>query len=112
MTHRPWVQPRVPTGPIVIPATSSIGAQYAGVLLPQPILPFAANYVSLPLRDGRGGNPSGFADYTNHLTPPIFMEMGVKILLPVAATAAADAPAVAAVAPAADAVEPVVPPTF
>jgi hypothetical protein len=79
MSHRPWVQPRVPTGPIVIPATSSIGPQYAGVLLPQPILPFAANYVSLPLRTGHQAGRSGFADYTNHLTPPIFLETDAKV---------------------------------
>ena len=78
MRHRPWVQPRVPTGPIVFPSSSSIGAQYAGVLLPQPLFPFAAQYISYPNRAGLGRG-AGYADYTNKLAPPIFLETDVSV---------------------------------
>ncbi len=103
MNHRPWVQPRVPTGPIVIPASSSIGPQYSNVLLPQPILPFASNFVSLPLRDGRATPNSKFADYTNHLAPPIFLETDATVSASSSSSAVASSDSVAEAAVAAGA---------
>ncbi len=79
MEHRPWVQPKVPTGPIVLPNSASVGPQYVGVMLPQPILPFANEYISYPQMPEGGSNLTPYQDFTGRLAPPIFLETDVEI---------------------------------
>jgi len=80
MAHMPWVQPRVPSGPIVLPAKSSVGSQYEGVLFPQPILPFANDYMSYPqMPEGGSAASTPYQDFTGHLASPIFLEEDTEI---------------------------------
>lgn len=79
MEHRPWVQPRVPTGPIVLPNSASIGPQYAGVMLPQPLLPFANEYISYPQMPENGAANTPYTDWTGKLAPPIFLEQEASL---------------------------------
>jgi len=72
MEHMPWVQPRVPTGAIVFPNKAAISPQYAGVLLPQPLLPFANEYLTYPPMPENGANAIPYQDFTGKLAPPIF----------------------------------------
>jgi hypothetical protein len=47
-------------------------------MIPQPLFPFAAQYISFPQRSGLGRG-AGYADFTNKLAPPIFLETGVNV---------------------------------